>query len=342
MSDKRREISKTRPPTQRDVARHANVSQSAVSRVFIGSGYVADDVRARILEAAAALAYKPDEFARALVKGTANIVAILIADVDNPFYPHVVRLLTERLRRLGSEVLVFSAPPGSEVDDLVPLVLRHRIAGAIVANASSSSNAAAMLKEAGVRTVQFNRYSERGTADIVVCDNHKGGENAAVALIAAGCRRLAYVGGTSGASTNRDRWLGFQVAAQAAGVSIQRHLDGAFTYEWGRRAVKGFGHDIETIDGIFCGDDVTAFGVIDGLRHDLGRRVPEEVSVVGFDDVPQAAWAAYDLTTIRQPVEHMIEATLLLLDKPEGIFTQRIILPGYLVARGTVRLGSRD
>ena len=118
--------------TQRDVAARAGVSQAAVSRVMAEHGYVAEDVRARIMDAAAALGYRPDPVARTLITGRSNIVAVVVGNVVNPFFPVALSALTEALRQEDREVLLFNAAPGQNIDDLIPGVLRYKVAGIIV------------------------------------------------------------------------------------------------------------------------------------------------------------------------------------------------------------------
>ena len=323
--------------TQRDVAARAGVSQAAVSRVMAEHGYVAEDVRARIMEAAAALGYRPDPVARTLITGRSNIVAVVVGNVVNPFFPVALSALTEALRQEDREVLLFNAAPGQNIDDLIPGVLRYKVAGIIVMTVALGSRAAELCADAGVPYVLFHRYAEQGGAFDVACDSGAGGREAARHLVATGCRPMAYVGGLEVSSPNRDRANGFIAGLREAGLAPVEHLNGAFTYDWGREAINGLLYRHPDLDAVFCGDDAIACGVVDALRYDLGRKVPDEVSVIGFDDVPQANWAAYRLTTVRQPLEAMIAQTLTLLKHPEDEARKLHLLPGEMIIRATTR-----
>ncbi|HEV7247255.1 MAG TPA: LacI family DNA-binding transcriptional regulator [Shinella sp.] len=324
-------------PTQRDVAKLANVSQAAVSRVMANNGYVAYDVRRRIEQAADQLGYRPDQLARGLITGQSNIIAVVMADFANPFYPTVLDALTAAIQDQGRQILLFNAGHDQTVDDLIPSVLQYKVAGIVVTTAVLSSNAAEMCLASGVPVVLMNRYSSTGTTNIVSCDNHVGGKQAAETLIAAGCKNLAYIGGRQDSSTNADRRRGFLEVANVSCLNDIPVLERAFHYNWGAQAVHQLMASRPDIDGIFCGDDAVAFGVLDQLRFTLGKRVPEDVSVVGFDDVPSAAWSAYNLTTIRQPLHLLVQKTIALMDSESKADPAVHFIPGELILRGTVR-----
>src|SRR5579872_5308203 len=267
--------------TQRDVARLAGVSQSAVSRVYGNSDYVADDVRQRIEAAAQQLRYQPDALARGLISGRSSIVAIVMADIGNPFYPYVLDLLTDSLQRRGLQVLLFNAARGQTVDDLIPSVLQYRVQGIIITTASLSSGAATLCADNHVPVVMFNRYTHRGGAHAVACDNVLGGEMAADTLADADCRYVAYIGGVATSSTNEDRKRGFVSRMESAAFPLLSVVDHAFTYEWGSEAVDRILVQWPQLDGLFCADDAIAFGAIDSLRYRHNLPVPGKVSVVG-------------------------------------------------------------
>ena len=322
--------------TQRDVARVAKVSQAAVSRVMGKHGYVADDVRERIEKAAFGLGYRPDPVARSLITGRSNIVAIIVGNIVNPFFPVVLDALTEALRSSGKEVLLFNIVQGQSLDDLILDVLNYKVNGIILTTATLESSVQDVRETLDVPIVFFHRYADSSGLPGVACDNYAGGYQAARLLLDANRRRLAYVGGNRNSSPDRDRRRGFLDGMLAAGVEPVSILDGTFTYGWGWKATIDLFQSDKSIDGLFCGDDAIAFGAMDALRYKLGLSVPRQVSVVGFDDVPQASWAAYGLTTIRQPIERMIERTIDLLEKPASAVSAIEFIPGEMVMRSTV------
>ena len=323
---------KKKTPTQKDVARFAGVSQAAVSRFVSGKGAISDEVREKILKVIDLVNYQPDPLARGLSSGKFDIIAIVMANITNPWYPVVLELITRELHRVGLQALLFNATPPQTVDDLMPLVLQYRGRGVIITTASLNSSGADLCVRQGVPVVMFNRYSAVAKGHSVSTDNIGGGRMAADALMRAGGRSLGFLGGMSTVSTNRDRRTGFMDRLAELGMDNVPALEKEFTYGWGYEATQMLLARHPEIDGLFCADDEIASGAIDALRYALGRRVPEDVRVFGFDDHPVASNAAYDMTTIRQPVEDMITAAIELLLRDSGNNEHRL-LPGQLIYR---------
>ncbi len=320
--------------TQHDIAVAAGVSQSAVSRVFSG-GRVAAETRARVLAAAEALGYRRDAIARSLVTGQTTIVAVVIGDIHNPFYPYALGRFSETFSRAGKQILLFTVPRGGTVDDVLPDALSYRVSGVIVASAELTSAAAQMCKDQGVPLVLFNRYVAARSAPGVTSDNRAGGRTAADHLLALGRANFAYVGGLANTSTNRDRRRGFTERLKRNGHQIQIAIESEYSYEWGYEAAAAVLERPET-DAAFCGNDIIAMGLMDGLRIRGGRKIPDDIAVVGFDDIPSAAWPSYSLTTIQQPVDAMLQATLDILDAPsDQVFRDRLQFAGPLIVRGS-------
>ncbi|MGE0802476.1 MAG: LacI family DNA-binding transcriptional regulator, partial [Lautropia sp.] len=226
------------PATQHDVARLAGVSQAAVSRWSSGRGYVASHVRQQIIDAAAALSYRPHPLAQGLSNGQSDMVAVVIANIANPGYQMMLERITQTLQSKGLQVLLFIAAPTQSVDDVVPDVLRYRVRGAIITTSRLSSTAARQLVERGVPVVLFHRYTRSGGMHTVVCDNRDGGRLAAEALLAAGARRPGFIGGSPDTSSNVDRRAGFLAELRRLSQPEPATLDGEFTYEWGFEAVQ--------------------------------------------------------------------------------------------------------
>ncbi len=325
-----------RPATQHDVARLAGVSQAAVSRWSSGRGYVASHVRQQIVDAAATLSYRPHPLAQGLSNGQSDIVAVVIANIANPGYQMMLEQITAMLQARGLQVLLFIAAPTESVDDVVPDVLRYLVRGVIISTTSRlSSTAARQLVEQGVPVVLFHRYTRSGGMHCVVCDNRDGARLAAQALLRAGARRLAFIGGSSDTSSNVDRRPDSLLELRRLELPEPLALNGEFTYEWGHEAALRLFAAHPAIDGLFCADDEIATGAIDALRFRLGRAVPADVKVVGFDDHPIASKAAYALTTIRQPIDAMVRASIELLLDGDVIRPTRRVLKGELVLRAT-------
>lgn len=322
------------PTTQQDIARMAGVSQSVVSRVLGASGYVSETARAKVLAASDHVGYVPDAGARSLVTGRSNIIALVVANVTNAFYPYLFDKLALAVQSRGREVMLFNASGGRDVDELLPSIVRYKIKAAVVMTAALSSKLAAELRSRGVQVVMLNRYSLDFASSTVACDNLAGGRLVAEAFLTAKLSRLAYVGGGPTSSTNFDRRAGFVGRLAEEGLSPVFAADGAFSRDWGHEAAALL-NEVPRLEGIFCADDDIAMGVCDRFRFEYRRRIPEELAVIGFDDVPGASWPPYSLSTVRQPVDEMIVRTLELLDVPPIAETSHVRIPGQFIRRQT-------
>lgn len=329
--------------TSVDVARLANVSQSAVSRAFSENGKISAETRAKVLAAARTLGYTPNVIARSLITQRTNIIGLVMADITNPFYPNVLEKFTLRLREMGQQVLLITVPPDEDADALLPSLLQYQVDAVIITSATLSSAMAHAIAAQGRPVILFNRYVPNAGVSAVCCDNVEGGRLVANVLLDAGHKRVAYIAGKRNTSTNIDREKGFTDRLHERGVTEWLREQGEYTYDSGYEATCRLLQSGHPPSAIFCANDIMALGALDAARAACGKRVPEELSIIGFDDIPTAAWPAYSLTTIRQPVNRMITATLDLLkerlDNPQAEPVLKL-LPGVLVARGSARLDS--
>jgi DNA-binding LacI/PurR family transcriptional regulator len=288
--------------------------------------------------AAAQLGYTPNAIARSLITQQTNMIGIVTADVTIPFQPIVLETFLQKLQASGRQVLVFTPAPGQDVDDLLPTALQYQVEALIVTSATLSSRSIVECARAGTRLVLFSRYIEGADVSSVTGDNIGAGAAIAEYLLAGGHERLAYIAGDPKSSTNRDRERGFTMHLWEHGAARPLlESAGAYSYEGGRAAVQRLLHDASPPDAIFCASDVLAFGAMDGARE-AGRRVPEDLSIVGFDDIPMASWRAYNLTTVRLPLDAMVDAAIdLALGPAAGDSSVQKRFAGTIVARGSTR-----
>jgi DNA-binding LacI/PurR family transcriptional regulator len=329
-----------------DVARRAGVSQSAVSRVFTPGASVSARMREKVLLAAGELDYRPNVVARSLTTGRSRMIGLVVAYLDNQYYPLVVERISKALQARGYHVLMLmTEQTATNIDDVVGEILDYQVDGIIVASVALSSQLADRCVAAGVPVALFNRVQNEDRFSAVTSDNVWGGWLLARFLVAGGHRRIAYLAGWEGASTQRDRERGFRAGLAAARRGLFARDCGNYTFGDAQAAARRMfagSRSRETIpDAIFVCNDHMAIAAMDVLRHDLGLRVPEDVSVVSYDDVPQAAWPSYGLTTMRQPTEEMITATLdaLILRIEDGdLAPHRSCLRGPLMVRTSARV----
>ncbi len=327
--------------TSNEVARLAGVSQSTVSRAFARESVVSEATLKRIQTVAAKLGYVPNELARSLISRKSNVIGIVMGDILNPFYPTVLNAFTHNLQRMNRRVMLFSVPPGHDVDDVLPQLMQYQVAGVVITSATLSSQMAETIGRSGTPVVLFNR-SVRGAVNSVCCANDEGARLVARRLIEAGHRRFGLIGGVAGTSTHHERREAFVSELRSAGIKQVLEESGGNNYEGGFRAAKKLLLKAKRPDALFCISDIMAIGAMDAARRECSLSVPGDVSIVGFDDIEAAGWPSYDLTTVRQPVETMTShAIAILFDrmaKPNADpVTVRV--PGELIVRSSARLG---
>ncbi|MCK0125942.1 LacI family DNA-binding transcriptional regulator [Gelidibacter sp. F2691] len=327
--------------TSQQVAERAGVSQSAVSRVFTPGASASKKTVEKVRKAATELGYRPNVLARAMVSGKSRIIGLVVAYLENQFYPEALEKLSNELQQRGYHVLIFLAEQtAGNIDDVVEEILDYQVDGIIAASVAMSSDLSERCRAAGVPMVLFNRSQDDPNMSAVTSDNYAGGRKIAEFLLEAGHRKIGHIAGWEGASTQRDREAGFISALAEAGVALHSRAAGDFTMEKAAEATrKMFASDPP--EAVFVANDHMAVAVMDTLRFELGFKVPEDVSVVGFDDVPAAGWPAYNLTTVRQPANRMVADTVeILLDQIENKSDEprRIAIDGPLILRGSARI----
>ena len=306
-----------RRTTAFEVARLAGVSQSSVSRAYTPGASVSPATAEKVRQAASRLGYRPNVLARSLITGTSRIIGLVAGHFENHFHPTALELLSGELKKNGYHILVFLAPnEESDTEEIVADLLDYQVDGLIAASVAMTVPLASRCRAEGIPAILFNRHQGRDGPTSVASDNFGGAKQAAKFLVEAGHERIAHISGWRGSSTGREREDGFRAGLAECGVELAACADGRYRRETATEACRSiFAGGRKRPDAVFVGGDHMAFAVIDTLKHELGLRVPEDVSVVGFDDVPLAAWPSYNLTTVRQPLERMVEATVARLIK---------------------------
>ena len=328
--------------TSVEVARRAGVSQSAVSRVFTPGASVSPKMAEKVLKAAEELGYRPNVLARSLITGRSKIIGLVVAYLDNQFYPDALEKLSNALQAHGYHILVFMVSnDDASVDKVLGELLDYQVDGIITASVAMSNALAGRCAAAGVPVVLFNRGQDDDRLNQVTSNNFEGGRKIAEFLAAGDHKRIAHIAGWAGSSTGRDREAGFRKGLEEAGLELVACIDGMYKRETAAAAARELFSGSNPPDAVFVGNDHMAFAVMDVLRFELELDVPGDVSVVGYDDVPLASWPAYNLTTLRQPSNRMVEATVsTLLDWIEEGSTEvrKIKIDGPLMIRGSARI----
>lgn len=307
--------------TIQDVARAAGVSPATVSRVFNG-GNVTPARAQSVQEAAAALGFAPNRVARSLRKQRSSVIALIIPDIENPFFTSLARGVEDAAQRTSLSVVLCNSDEDTEKERrYLEVALGEQMAGVIVAAASRDETDLAPLAARGVPVVAVDRRPRDAEVDAVRVDDHHGGEVATRHLLQAGYRRIACVTGPEGASTSEERLAGYRAAltaARGAGAvddSYVRHAD--FRVEGGRAAMRELLSLPEPPDAVFVANNLMTIGVLDALR-DAGR-TPPGVGVLSFGDVPWASLVRPSLSAVELPSYELGRAAAeLLLQRMDG------------------------
>ncbi len=325
-----------------DVARLAGVSRSAVSRAFTPGAYIAEETRAKVMRAAEMLDYSPNALARSLTQKHSRLIGLIASSLDNPFYARLLDALTLGLQGHGFGVLLLAAE-SARIDGLIPRLLSWRVDGVVLPAATLSSRMAETLRRARCPVVLVNRRLDHEIASSVTGDNYGGGHAVADLLTRTGCRRIAYMGGQRDTSSSRDRELGLIAGLAVHGMLVSARDEGHYTHEGGAAAARRLLALTPRPDAIFCANDVMAMAALEVARVEFGLRVPEDLSIVGYDNAPPSGWPLHNLSTVDQDLDRMaalaVEMLLATMDRPKPE-PRHVVVPATLVLRGTTRSSS--
>ncbi len=304
----------TNAQTSRDVARLAGVSQATVSRVLNGSNRVTEETRQRVLETLARTGYTLNVAAATLRTRRTGTIGLVIERLTNPFYPELIEVLGSELERRDLRLALWNTSVGSGERAATQAIYARGVDGLIFTTATVESGSLRLAIERNAPVVLVNRAVEDLQCDQVECDNADASTSVARYFAHHGHRVVGLIGGPAMASTARRRVQGFTSAAADLGLQLEA-VDGGreFSHEWGVAAFDRMWDAAPTKPtALFCANDLTALGAMDAARS-RGISVPDDLWIAGFDDIAMAAWRPYDLSTVRQPLEPMIRATVDLL-----------------------------
>lgn len=325
-----------------DVARLAGVSQSAVSRTYKPGGSVSAETRRKVLAAAEELGYRPSLIPQIMLNHRSYLVAIVIGGMYNPFYATVLEEFTVKLQAIGHQVLLVHVESDHSLDAIIPRLASYRVDAIVSALAILSPRSADELARFKIPVISFNTPVKNEWVSSVSCDNEGAARQIADLFVARGARRFGYITGPAGSPANEERLAGFRSRLAEHGVTDLQIAPADFRYQGGQQAaVTFFGKDETPPEAIFCANDLLAMGAMDAIRKVAGLRVPEDVLIAGFDDIPAASWLAYDLTTFIQDAPMMVEEALNIVSSTTVSHASageiRIVVPARLIERGTTR-----
>jgi LacI family transcriptional regulator len=331
--------------TIKDVARRAGVAVCTASRAIANSPLVHPETRRRVFAAIEELGYRPNILARSLAKGRTNTIGVITSNIQPPFFPELIRSIEDTAYGWGFSVTISNTYDQSEKEKrYVNLFIEKRFDGLVLTHARLGEGfLLEILKGARMPFVLVNRYIRGFPADYVVSDNYRGGYLVGQHLCELGHRELACINGPEYSSASEERLQGFLAALNDYGTGIPEKLmrRGDLSSTSGYQQMRGIIQTQLPVDAVFAGNDTMAIGAINALLES-GRRVPEDVSVVGFDNIEYAGLChGVGLTTVHQSRDIMGQrAVQVLIDKIEHPETERLqqtVLPVELVVRGTTR-----
>jgi DNA-binding LacI/PurR family transcriptional regulator len=340
-------------PTLEDVAREAGVSRATVSRVVNGVRNVDPAIQDIVRQAIERTGYAPNRAARSLVTRRTETVALIVSGAGDasdegqnafaprlfadPFFGRVVGGVVGHLRPRSMHPVLMFAESAEARHQALAYLRQGSADGALVVSTHADDPLPALLADAGVPAVLFARPSRPVPLSYVDLAHRDGGRLAAEHLLRRGCRRIVTVSGPLAVSASQDRLAGFRETMARRGHPYVPVAEGGFTVDSGMAAMSGLLAEHHDLDGVFAANDLMAQGVCQILRE-RGRRVPDDVAVVGFDDSSVAVTCRPPLTTVRQPVEEMAAAMARLLDEHiRGVRTEptSLIFEPELVVRAS-------
>jgi DNA-binding LacI/PurR family transcriptional regulator len=325
--------------TLKEVAARAGVSRAAVSRTFTEGASVSAKTRAKVERAAADLGYSPNMLARSLTTRQTRLVGLVSNNFRNPVFLQIFDLFTRAIQERGLRPLLVNLTEETDPARSVQLLRQYSVDGVIVASSHLPTGFARAFRDAEVPVVHaFGRAVAVPDVDIVGIDNVAAGRLAAEALVARGYRQLGFMGGPVGASTTEDRLRGFQAVADAKGLQVTASFAGAYSFDSGRAEMRRLLQGPRP-EAWFCADDVLSIGALSAIA-DTGLRVPEDVGIIGLNDMEIAGWANIGLTTIHQPFDAIVgasvERVMERMASPEPAPSVQLF-PCHLVERRTLR-----
>jgi DNA-binding LacI/PurR family transcriptional regulator len=329
-----------RRPTSHDVARAAGVAQSTVSRSFKQDSRVSQQTRDQVVKVATSLGYIPNTVARSLITKRSNMVGVIVTEYTLKHNTDLVYTLGEALRAAGIGLLLLVVKDDTHVGDILPAAMEYPLDGLISCSLIDPAQIDLLLKR-GVALVFFNRNVAHVGVDSLLTNHAAGAAEVARRLLAAGHKRLLCMAGPKDAPVSKMRSGGFFAALGEAGVQGVPAVYSAYSYEAARAAFLDHVRDHAIPEAVFCVNDHIAMGVQDACRFDLGLKVPEDISIVGFDDVREAARPTYALTTLRQQLEPMakqaVELLIRRMAQPDAL-SSTVLVQAQLIERGSARL----
>jgi len=294
----------------KDVARLSGVSVATVSRVLNNKGYVGQSTREKVEKTIEELNYKPNEVARSLFKKQSSTIGLIVPDIMNPFFPELARAVEDTAAKMGLNVILCNSDGNKQKEQAYLDMLKQQYVNGIIV--SSNTLTAKQIKELNIPVVSIDREISKGLPTIVV-ENKLGASKATEYLKSIGCSKIGHIRGTSNVVNAEERCEGYkEVVSREPWFQESYIVNGNYDMKEAIIATKTLLELHPNIDGIFAANDVMAIGAMKAA-YQLGKKVPEQLSIIGFDGIALSASTIPELTTIAQPIYDMGQLATTLL-----------------------------
>ena len=296
--------------TLKEVAERAGVSRSAVSRTYTDGASVSPKTRKKVEKAAKELGYSPNALASSLTTGRTKLIGLISNNFHNPLFLEVFDLFTRRLQEKGLRPLLVNLTDETDPENSLRMLKQYSVDGVIVASSTLLPEFAKAFHDAKIPVVHsFGRFASAPDVHVVGVDNVECGRMAARTLLARGYKHIGFLGGPKGATSTIDRRAGFmEVIGQVKGIKVKVSNAAAYSFEAGRAAML---KELKAIpaEAYFCGDDVMSIGALSAIES-AGLAAPEDIGIIGLNDMEMAKWENINLTTIRQPIKQIVDSSV--------------------------------
>ncbi|MGY3572326.1 LacI family DNA-binding transcriptional regulator [Vibrio sp. SCSIO 43135] len=326
--------------TSKDVAKLAGVSQSTVSRVFVPGSSVAEKTKQKVFEAAKALNYRPNAFARSLTTNESKLIGLVFPDADYPIHMKTLQLISSELQKQGYSAVLIPWQFDGQDSHSIPNIFQYRVDGVIAASATFNKSLYEECAEFNIPVVQYARVVEGTKSSYVISDNYEAGQQAAQHLHEKGVKSSVYLTGEVPTFTNGERENGFCSEFEELTGNLPRVIEASYDYDGALEEIRKLMADPSRPESVFCATDNLAMAVMDVARLEFGLRIPEDLKVLGFDNIPQAEWLSYQLTTFRQDFKRLARESVKVIvdqinDKNSSVV--KMMVPAKIVERKTTQ-----
>ena len=323
-----------------EVAQRAGVSRSAVSRAFTPGASVSEATRQKVLQAAEELGYQVNHLARGLMRNESGIVCLIVSDVATPYRSALLRELTLHLQLVGKVAMLINTDRSDgSVNKALQQAIRYRADASVILSGLPDKSITQLCLRSGQRLVLINRDEDQSGPLHINLDDREAAARVVTAFVRAGCARLAFANSEAGTPSLMAREEGFIAAAREHGLSVVVERHGWTGYEAGQIVAQRLLTRKERPDAVFCATDLLACGFMDAARHQFSLSIPQQLCVVGFDDIEQASWSSYRLTTFSQPVTAIAREAVTWLAESGIVKGKSLTMQADLVWRDTIRGG---